>query len=87
MLTSFPGEKAHPVITWLKESLPEVGAMDSAYLSNLGSKTLACSPCVGSDIQWNFAKFLIGRDGFGIKRYSPMDAPSTIEPEIQKHLL
>ena len=80
------GDKAHPIFTWLKANLPDVGPMESAYLSNLGSKTLAVSPCVGSDVQWNFAKFLVGRDGFGLKRFSPTDAPSTIEPDIQKHL-
>jgi len=29
----------------------------------------------GADIQWNFEKFLIGRDGRIVKRYSPKTAP------------
>ena len=29
----------------------------------------------GADIQWNFEKFLIGKDGHIIKRYSPKTAP------------
>lgn len=34
------------------------------------------------EIGWNFAKFLIGRDGKPIARYSPRTAPSEIEADI-----
>lgn len=37
-------------------------------------------------IKWNFAKFLVGRDGQVIKRYAPNDPPSAIEPDILKAL-
>ena len=33
-------------------------------------------------IKWNFTKFLLGRDGRVIKRYSPRDEPSAIEGDI-----
>lgn len=36
----------------------------------------------GQEIGWNFAKFLIGRDGKPIARYSPRTAPSAIEADI-----
>ncbi|MFN3507943.1 MAG: glutathione peroxidase [Allorhizobium sp.] len=36
----------------------------------------------GQEIGWNFAKFLIGRDGKPIARYSPRTAPSEIEADI-----
>lgn len=29
------------------------------------------------DIEWNFAKFLVGRDGSTVKRFSPRDTPAT----------
>jgi len=36
----------------------------------------------GQEIGWNFAKFLIGRDGKPIARYSPRTVPSEIEADI-----
>jgi len=36
----------------------------------------------GGDIQWNFEKFLIGRDGEVIERLSPMVTPEEIEPKL-----
>jgi glutathione peroxidase len=36
----------------------------------------------GGDIQWNFEKFLIGRDGNVIERLSPMVTPEEIEPKL-----
>ena len=40
----------------------------------------------GQDIGWNFAKFLIGRDGKPIARYSPRTAPSELADDIAKAL-
>lgn len=37
-------------------------------------------------IKWNFTKFLIGRDGAVLKRYSPTDKPEAIEKDIIKAL-
>ncbi len=40
------------------------------------------NPGMAGDIQWNFEKFLVGRDGKVIKRFSPRvkpDAPEVIE--------
>lgn len=36
----------------------------------------------GADIGWNFTKFLVGRDGQPIARYSPRTAPADIEADI-----
>jgi glutathione peroxidase len=33
----------------------------------------------GPDIQWNFEKFLVGRDGKVVARFSPMVAPDSAE--------
>jgi len=44
----------------------------------------------GADIEWNFAKFVIGRDGKIVKRFAPRVTPSdatfieTIEQELTK---
>lgn len=40
----------------------------------------------GQEIGWNFAKFLIGRDGQPIARYSPRTAPSDLSDDIAKAL-
>jgi glutathione peroxidase len=38
------------------------------------------------DIEWNFAKFLIGRDGKPVKRYGDKFPPADIAPDIEKLL-
>jgi len=40
----------------------------------------------GSDIAWNFTKFLVGRDGQVIRRYAPMQAPATLARDIEAAL-
>ncbi|SHJ88559.1 glutathione peroxidase [Alicyclobacillus tolerans] len=37
-------------------------------------------------IKWNFTKFLVGRDGQTIHRYSPNTSPESIKPDIEKAL-
>ncbi|MBW3694727.1 glutathione peroxidase [Vibrio sp. T187] len=41
---------------------------------------------LGSNIKWNFTKFLIGKDGQPIKRFAPITKPEALEPYIQKAL-
>ena len=41
---------------------------------------------LGSDIKWNFTKFLISRDGTVMERYAPVTKPSQIESDILKLL-
>jgi len=38
------------------------------------------------DIEWNFAKFLVGRDGKPVKRFGDKFMPADIAPEIEKLL-
>jgi glutathione peroxidase len=37
-------------------------------------------------IKWNFTKFLIGKDGQVIKRYSPMTKPESLAKDIEAEL-
>jgi glutathione peroxidase len=37
-------------------------------------------------IKWNFTKFLIGRDGRVLRRYSPTEQPSHLASDIEKAL-
>ncbi len=38
------------------------------------------------DIQWNFTKFLVGRQGEVLERYSPKTTPAEIEAQLGQHL-
>ncbi|XP_065858268.1 probable glutathione peroxidase 8 [Euphorbia lathyris] len=40
----------------------------------------------GDDIQWNFAKFLVNKDGQVVDRYYPTTSPLTLEHDIKKLL-
>ncbi|XP_038907070.1 probable glutathione peroxidase 8 isoform X2 [Benincasa hispida] len=40
----------------------------------------------GDDIQWNFAKFLVDKDGKVVDRYYPTTSPLSIENDIKKLL-
>ncbi len=41
---------------------------------------------LGSAIKWNFTKFLVGRDGRVLQRFSPTDTPETLRPQIEAAL-
>jgi glutathione peroxidase len=38
----------------------------------------------GRDIEWNFTKFLLGRDGRTLKRYEPEIEPEEMLPDIER---
>ncbi|EON25790.1 MULTISPECIES: glutathione peroxidase [Nocardioides] len=41
---------------------------------------------LGGRVNWNFTKFLVGRDGTVISRYSPTTEPAKLAEEIEKAL-
>jgi len=41
---------------------------------------------LGNDIKWNFAKFLVDKEGKAVKRYAPTSSPSSITKDIEKYL-
>mmetsp|Transcript_12518 Transcript_12518/g.38709 ORF Transcript_12518/g.38709 Transcript_12518/m.38709 type:complete len:114 (+) Transcript_12518:414-755(+) len=41
---------------------------------------------MGSDIKWNFGKFLLDKDGHVYERYAPTASPMSIEGDIKKLL-
>lgn len=49
-------------------------------------KTEAPGLMGSKSIKWNFTKFLIGKDGLPIKRYSPKTKPEDIKSDIVKAL-
>ena len=44
------------------------------------------SGLLGGKIKWNFTKFLIGRDGEVVERFSPTTEPAKLSDEIEKAL-
>ncbi|XP_022659489.1 glutathione peroxidase-like [Varroa jacobsoni] len=40
----------------------------------------------GDDIQWNFSKFLVNRQGTPVKRYGPADKPTSLAADIEECL-
>jgi glutathione peroxidase len=40
----------------------------------------------GEDISWNFAKFLLGRDGNVVERFAPSVQPESLAPAIERLL-
>lgn len=42
--------------------------------------------CLGSNIKWNFTKFLIDKNGKPVKRFAPMTKPEKIDKYIEKYL-
>uniref|UniRef100_A0A803LQJ6 Glutathione peroxidase n=1 Tax=Chenopodium quinoa TaxID=63459 RepID=A0A803LQJ6_CHEQI len=41
---------------------------------------------LGSDIKWNFSKFLVDKDGNVVDRYAPTTSPKSIEKDVKKLL-
>ena len=81
------GAQEHPVYTYLKEAAPaeEYKGLKAKATQKM-LKTLSKSVEKGSDILWNFTKFLINRDGSVVKRYAPVATPQDIEKDIVEML-
>ncbi|MGA2114426.1 MAG: glutathione peroxidase [Bryobacteraceae bacterium] len=45
-----------------------------------------CGGWLGSDIKWNFTKFLVARDGKVVDRFAPSTKPSQLSRAIEKLL-
>ena len=42
---------------------------------------------LGSEIKWNFTKFLIDREGNVVRRFAPTVTPEDLEAELEKEIL
>lgn len=79
------GVDAHPLYRYLKAQQPHDsggGGLKGALLklAALGSKREA------GDIEWNFTKFLVDRNGRVVNRFAPAVTPLSIEGEIKSLL-
>ncbi len=75
------GESADPLYTYLKKHAAETEDAESKgfaeKLSQIGQKF------VGSEIKWNFTKFLLDREGRIVARFAPVRKPEALEKEIE----
>lgn len=68
------GENRHPLYRKLIAAAPKAVAPEgSGFYERMASKGRA--PLYPDDILWNFEKFLIGRDGQVVQRFSPDMTP------------
>jgi len=79
------GKNADPLYTYLKnEAAAEVETSASNTFANklkgLGQSVF------GTDIKWNFTKFLINKDGKIVTRYNPTVTPDSIDGKIAELL-
>ncbi|HHT21066.1 MAG TPA: glutathione peroxidase [Tissierellia bacterium] len=79
------GDQAHPLFSFLKRVKPEDKPNEETEgfltkLKELGQER------PGSDIKWNFTKFLIDRRGNVVERYAPNIKPEELAKDIEKLL-
>ena len=77
------GENEDPLFTFLKANAPEESV--EGIKNKLAMKAIAkLSDTAKSeaDIQWNFTKFLVDREGKIVGRYSPTYPPEKIDEDI-----
>ena len=82
------GLGADPIFAFLKTARPKDDATDEAItgLRDLLKKHGLAGAEAPGDIEWNFTKFLIDKDGNIVKRFHPTTTPETIDAEIAKLL-
>ena len=78
------GENADPIFAYLKQQAPteEYKGLKAKAAKALFKK-ISDSAKTESDIQWNFTKFLINKEGKVVGRFAPTAEPKDFEKEIQ----
>ena len=82
------GPNADPIYKFLKSARAKDDASDAeiAKMRELLAKHGLTGAQEPGDIEWNFTKFLLDRDGNIVKRFHPTTTPETIDAEIAKLL-
>ena len=82
------GANELPLYTWLKSEKPCLGGYDeklAAVMEKLYNEANP-EPRKKDDIQWNFTKFLISRDGQIIARFEPVVDMKEVEKQVEAAL-
>ena len=77
------GENESPLYTFLKSALPTEEV--KGFKNKVAMKAIAKISATAkkpSDIQWNFTKFLVDREGNPVKRYDTTCTPDQMEEDI-----
>ena len=79
------GENADPLFVYLKEQKPEdkANAGSQGLLEKLASLGQVFP---GSELNWNFTKFLVDREGNVVERFSPTYSGAELAEEVAKLL-
>ncbi|HHW66853.1 MAG: glutathione peroxidase [Epulopiscium sp.] len=78
------GENADPLYKFLKQEAPK--DIDNGQMEGLRQKLKGKFSVEENEIQWNFTKFLIDRDGKVVGRFAPTVSPEDLETHIEKLL-
>jgi glutathione peroxidase len=77
---SVTGEKADPLFKYLAEEKPFEKFTGP---KGLLMKGITKAKAGDKDIEWNFTKFLVDREGDVVKRYEPTTEPKDIAKDIE----
>lgn len=79
------GENAHPLYRYLKEVAPKDHEDEAlkAFTERMQGKGLGVE---GSEIQWNFTKFLVDQEGKVVGRFGPTLKPEDLQPMLDELL-
>ncbi|WP_026926437.1 glutathione peroxidase [Granulicoccus phenolivorans] len=78
------GDDAHPVFAWLRSQRAEgVGEAPERFAAHLAKQPRGEN---GDWLEWNFTKFLVGKDGQVIERYLPTVTPQELKAPIEQAL-
>ncbi|WP_341877273.1 glutathione peroxidase [Defluviitalea saccharophila] len=78
------GENADPLYKILKHEAPK--DIDNGQMEGLREKLKGKFSVAENEIQWNFTKFLIDREGNVAGRFAPTVSPEELEGHIEKLL-
>lgn len=78
------GENADPLYKFLKKEAPD--DIDNGLMADLYSKLEGLFSVEKNEIQWNFTKFLLDRNGNIKGRFAPTVTPEELIPHIEKLL-
>ncbi|MGJ3508860.1 glutathione peroxidase [Enemella sp. A6] len=78
------GPDAHPLFAWLRSERPEgKGTPPAGFAEHLANQPRGEN---GDYLEWNFTKFLVGKDGRVIERYLPSETPESLAGDIEAAL-
>ncbi|OUM60383.1 hypothetical protein PIROE2DRAFT_13851 [Piromyces sp. E2] len=81
------GDDASPLFKFLKEKIKEdtINGLKNK-MAMKGVKTISSTCKKPGDIQWNFTKFLVDKEGNVVGRYSPTYKPEEMEEKVKELL-